>query len=272
MEVGEYPIKGIPKSGVVKLVFFACTHFGSRGIAIDQLQDDIFKVKDDPWARWLHLGDAGEFISVNDKRFQMGELDPRYNCDAPIDLQVDDTIRTFSRIRKQGVGFIMGNHEDSYLCKNQSNPGRRITKGLGIDLLGFTTLIRLRLKLRTGQEWCPVVYAMHGKTGATTPQGQMGYLKRIAAPFTCDVAAMAHVHRKGIDNNEIFLGLNDAGDDVKEHSRHYLISGTYAKTYFVRGDGNTGYAEKKHYAPSALGAVCAEFYVADRVIRAVDHW
>jgi len=272
MEVSEYSIKGIPKSGVVKLVFFACTHFGGRGIAIPQLQDDIYRVKEDPWARWLHLGDAGEFISVNDKRFQMEVLDNRYNCDAPIDLQVDDTIRTFNRISDKGVGFIMGNHEDSYLRMTQSNPGRRIANGLGINFLGFTSLIRLRLKLRTGQEWCPVVYAMHGNTGATTPQGQMGYLKRIAAPFTCNVAAMAHVHRKATDNNEVFLGLNDGGDDVEEHSRHYLISGTYAKTYFVRGDGNTGYAEKKHYAPSALGAVCAEFHVADRVVWAVDHW
>jgi hypothetical protein len=112
---------------------------------------------------------------------------------------------------------------------------------------------------------------MHGKTGATTLQGQMNYLKRISSPFQTDVSVMAHVHRCAADNNDVHLIMNSDCSDVTSLQRHYAITGTFMKTYFVRGDGSAGYGEKAHYPPSALGCSSVEFHVGERMIRAKDY-
>jgi hypothetical protein len=271
MEVLEYPIKRVPKSGVVTLALFGCTHFGHAGIAIEKLKHEVDYVSEDPWARWLFLGDSGEYIVSNDKRWEIGALDPEYHTDDYVDRQVDRCSEAFQPIRNQAIGFIMGNHEDSYLKFTKSNPAKRIAKSLDTNFLGYTALIRLRIQTRTGPDWCPVIFAMHGKTGATTLQGQMNYLKRISTPFGVDVAVMAHVHRCAADNNDVQLVINDEGTDVQSLRRHYAITGTFMRTYFVRGDGSAGYGEKAHYPPSALGCSSVEFHVGERMIRAKDY-
>jgi len=271
MEVSEAVIKNIPRGGVVKLVTFACTHFGHAGISYDRLQREIDAVADDPLARWIHLGDTGEYITSKDPRWDIGALDPDYHVSNYIDLQVDRNVNYFKPIRRKGIGFIMGNHEDKYLA-NGSNPALRIATTLNNPFLGHTALIRLRLVTRGGKEWTPILFAIHGATGATTLAGQMNYLKRISAPFGCDVAAMAHVHRRAADNNDVYISLNDDATDVRARQRHYVLAGTFMRTYFVRGDGSCGYGEKKYYPPSALGCSSVEFHVADRVIRAKDYW
>lgn len=271
MEVYEYTIRRIPKSGVVTLGLFACTHFGYRGVAFDKLNREIDYIESDPLSRWLHLGDSGEYITTNDKRFEIGALDPEYHVDDYVDLQVDTAVDHFQRIGKQCAGVIMGNHEDSYLKFTKSNPAKRISKALDAPFLGYTALIRLRLQTRSGEDWCPVLFAMHGKTGATTLAGQMAYLKRISLPFQADVAVMAHVHRCAADNNDVSLSLNSDCSNVEAVRRHYAITGTFARTYAVQGDGSAGYGEKAHYPPSALGCSSVEFHVGERVIRAKDY-
>ena len=270
MEVFEYTVRRIPKSGIVTLGLFACSHFGYRGVAFDKLETEIDFIENDPWSRWLHLGDSGEYITSNDKRFEIGALDPEYHRDDYVDHQVDVASQVFERIGKQGVGFIMGNHEDSYLKFSKSNPAKRIAKSLSVPFLGYTALIRLRLQTRS-DDWCPVIFAMHGKTGATTLQGQMNYLKRISAPFNSDVAVMAHVHRNASDNNDVHLLMNEDCSGVQAVRKHYAITGTFAKTYAVQGDGSAGYGEKAHYPPSALGCSSIEFHMNERIIRAKDY-
>jgi predicted phosphodiesterase len=273
MEVKRYEVRGVPKGGTVTLVLFSCTHFGHTGIDLKRLRREIEKVENDPFARWGHLGDAGEFIIANDKRWQMDALDKDYHIDAPMDLQVDKTVEVFRPIKRKGVGFVMGNHEDRYLLTAESNPGRRIAVGLGIEFLGYTALVRFDLVTRTGEVWSPEVFLTHGYgCQAKTLQGQQAYLKKISAPFDCDAAAMGHVHRRSADNNEVFLSSNEDGDDVVEYQRHYAIAGTFMKTYFVRGDGGAGYGEKHHYPPSALGCASIEFHMGDHLIRAKDYW
>lgn len=271
MEVREYAIRRIPKSGIVTLGLFACTHFGYRGVAFDKLDREIDYIENDPLSRWIHLGDSGEYITSTDKRFEIGALDPEYHVDDYVDLQVDTAVDQFSRIGKQGAGIVMGNHEDSYLKFTKSNPAKRIAKALSMPFLGYTALLRLRLQMRSGPDWCPTIFCMHGKTGAGTLQGQMGYLKRISAPFATDVSVMAHVHRCAADNNDVHLLLNSECNDVEAVNRHYAITGTFARTYAVQGDGSAGYGEKAHYPPSALGCSSIEFHVNDRVIRAKDY-
>jgi hypothetical protein len=271
MEVHEYIIRRVPRSGVVTLGLFACTHIGHVGINYDYLQQEIDFIKDDPWSRWIHLGDAGEYITSNDPRWEIGSLDPDYRVSDHVDEQVKRGIEIFRPIKSQGLGDVIGNHEDKYLKYTQSNPAKRIAEGLGIPFLGYTCLIRLRLEARNGDVWSPEIYAMHGDTHATTPAGQLNYLKKTSAPFRHNVAVMAHVHTRAAYNNEVVLSLNEAGDDVDSDSRHYAIAGTFMKTYYVRGDGNASYAEKKHYPPSAIGCSSIEFHMGDRLIRAKDY-
>jgi len=271
MEVHEYTIRRVPKSGIVTLGLFACTHIGHAGIDYDHLQQEIDFIADKPLSRWIHLGDSGEYITADDKRWEIGSLDPAFRVSDHVDLQVDRGVEIFRPIKSKGLGIIIGNHEDSYLKHTQSNPAKRLAQGLQIPFLGYTCLIRLRIESRNGDVWRPVIYAMHGDTHATTPAGQLNYLKVKSNPFACQVAVMAHVHMKSAYNNEVILAMNEAGDDVEATSRHYAIAGTFQKTYYTRGDGNASYAEKKHYAPSAIGCSSVEFHLADRLIRAKDY-
>ncbi len=142
MEVIEYTISRIPKNGVVTLGLFSCTHFGHAGIATDHLKREIDYVADDQWARWLHLGDSGEYITSTDKRFEIGSLDPEYHVDDYVDKQVDTAVDYFKPIGKQAIGTLMGNHEDSYLKFTKSNPAKRIANALKTNFLGYTVLIR----------------------------------------------------------------------------------------------------------------------------------
>ena len=271
MEVHEYTVRRVPKSGIVTLGLFACTHIGHAGIDYRHLQQEIDFIKDDPLSRWIHLGDSGEYITSDDKRWDMGSLDPDFRVSDHVDLQVNRGIEIFNPIKSQGLGIIIGNHEDSYLKHTQSNPAKRLSTGLQIPFLGYTCLIRIRLECRNGDVWCPEIFAMHGDTHATTPAGQLNYLKTKSFPFSCQVAVMAHVHMRSAYNNEVILSLNEAGDDVDSTSLHYAVAGTFQKTYYVRRDGNASYAEKKHYPPSAIGCSSVEFHVGDRVIRAKDY-
>lgn len=114
-----------------------------------------------------------------------------------IDDQIDYIVGKFRPIAEAGrlFGILRGNHEQRSRRTGNVDHARRIAKDLGVEYfkggIFFSISVimdgRSRGKTYTG-------YAIHGKSGARTPEGKMRACKKLAEIADVDFYLMGHVH------------------------------------------------------------------------------
>jgi len=114
-----------------------------------------------------------------------------------IDDQIDYIVGKFRPIAEEGrlFGILRGNHEARSRRSGNVDHARRIAKDLEVPyfrggiFLSITILLgnNSRGKTYTG-------YAIHGKSGARTPEGKMRSCKKLAEVAEVDLYLMGHVH------------------------------------------------------------------------------
>lgn len=267
MRVIRHEVDLDSRSEVIRLYPIGDIHIGAAACDEDRLVRMVHRVKADPTARWIGMGDYGDYINVRDKRFNPRTLAAWLKPSDFADLakaQSDRILSILRPIAPQCWGLVEGNHEDD--LKNHSEhdvysalvSGLREAAGpnppdLRLGYTGWVQLIFRRSKAETRKGGTSVfnIALHHGFGGGKLAGGKALNMQRWLLSQECDLGLMGHVHDSPIQHVTT-LGLDRSGKLVRR-KRYGAYTGTY-----LRGeneDGEATYSERKGYMPMSISHV-----------------
>ena len=248
------------------------THIGTvfcNEPAIDQAID---WVASKPNRYFCFMGDAIEAITPDDKRFQADAVSEPFP-----ERQAKYVIKKFWPIRKKGLVWLLGNHEER--LKHIANYAQYIADGLGIPYGTWTAKVLVRGKHRS-------YFKMFLKHSIRSTLNSMAkdYDQRLANMKAtlkmqlrehagdCMLMAVGHAHRILVadpirkmvlmsdeEHKELrnqYLVPHEWGEEYIDHDlRWYGVTGSFLKQYV---EGLDGYAERAGYDPLEIGYLVAE--------------
>ena len=241
------------------------THFGSANCADDSVDEMLAWVMEKPNRRFVHMGDAIEAITTDDKRYQ------HRDDDTPIPLlQCKSVVSRYRAARKRGLVWLLGNHE--FTLHRFGNLAEHMANELGIPYGQWTTKLDLHDKHgRIGK-----IFLAHG-VGHVLNSNAKDYEQRVAnmkasvkmrlvhKAADCIVMGFGHTHKllvvdpaqrliltdDGEQLHHKYLGAGDgAADYIEPDRRWYVNTGSFLRTYAL---DDSSYAERAGYDPIELG-------------------
>ncbi|WP_059280122.1 hypothetical protein [Dehalococcoides mccartyi] len=253
------------RSDVFKLYPIGDTHLGTQHCNEDMLKAKIKEVASNKYARWVGIGDYGEFISPNDKRWDGKCISMWVDKDDIAESQVDYISRLFRPIASQCIGMLEGNHENMFRVHSHADPQKNICKRLEAANLGATSFINLHFRRSNADCRLIRVVAAHGAGCAITPGAKLTRLQRFMNQYAARIYMHGHVHDI-ITHTIPYLDVSDAGRIVSR-DKVGAMTGCFFTTY-TQGIAPS-YGEWKNYPPTSLG--CPVFtIVPDKDIVRVE--
>ena len=281
MEVaGKWYIQFPSRTDAFSIWPMADVHFGNRGCAVKVWQRDIDAIAADPRALWFGLGDLGEYISIDDPRFDAAVIDENTTPEQLGDLGYLLGTRIRDRLKPiaaKCLGLGLGNHELRYyrekeqthmhhwLLQEMAHAAGHMIPNLGYS--AFFDLVFIRnpsvkrpILTRTtplfkGRSDTLSRYSLrfivhHGAGTAQSRGGKANALARMAALFDADIYVQAHNHTPEAQTAST-VGADPHCRKLTERRRLLVRTGPYLLTY---AHGVTGYAEQRMYETTSLGA------------------
>jgi len=244
---------------------FSDLHVGHDQFARRHFKQFIDRHKDHPYTYFIGLGDQLDCIIQSDyKRFRLSGIDSRYRDsetpDELINMQIKDLCDLLEPIRGRLLGLICGNHEDKLNEKHGINVHRLVCSALGVDNLGYSCLLLLKLANSEGPGRVRSVriYCHHGYGGGGRTQGgAITKYSRFITEYDADVYLTAHDHDmfwKKIAR----VGINNSGQMV---DRPVILAnaGAFKKTLT---DGDVpSWEETRGFPPRLLGGLVLEIEI-----------
>lgn len=206
-----------------------CWHVGAKQSSRKFIDFVINRIKKDPLARWIYMGDAGECVTKSSKGNIYEQLM------SPGD-QLREAAELLAPIADRGLFGIRGNHGNRIDKDAGVGWDEMFCSRVGIPYLGVSALVSIRLKHKSLS-----LYAHHGSAGAISPAGKMSAGHRPETLVDADLVLTAHTHACG----EAWPQLHKAHLD-----RHAKKVQWDTMKMFVCGsayDSRSGYAEEKMY-------------------------
>lgn len=259
-----------------ELIPIGDVHGGSANCDEKLFKKTVGRIKDNPNARWVGMGDLVESIAPDDFRWNPpdvslyleGEMTAAEKRDAKMDWL--DRVRDFyvakiaemiEPIIDKCWGINDGNHEDKFHQRYHSNLtlgalqllGKTDKRGFGSPLYGeWCSMTRVQFEDKHGHRCMLPIYQQHGwqagrKKGAkiNNLDDLMGYI------VGCRIYLVAHSHERLMTTKTI-LSPNQHWDDIVAYDAYGAHTGSYLRTYQL---DKVGYAEKKSFPPTSLGPV-----------------
>lgn len=235
---------------VIRIKPIADVHLGNSYCDIKAFQK--YLDERDEFTYFLSIGDLHDAIITKDmKRYE------KHADDSPTGAILDDQKNRMKGFlqpiadEKRLIGLGDGNHEQTILKYHGTNLTKRLCDDLGVPYLGYSGMIRLLLREKTGRGRKVMIYYHHGHGGGSRTQGaDLTKFSKVTAYYDADIYLFGHVHRKQAD--EIHR-LSSSGEKWLAKPRHLAICGTYLRTLSNTTDST--YAEVAGYPPTAIGGV-----------------
>jgi hypothetical protein len=237
MELLDYPIDLESLSEKINIHLFGDIHRAALGCDAKQLRSDVnqIKVGNEKGERhlWVGMGDWCNSIGPKDKRHDSAAVAPEF-----VEYMGDDLFRVeasalaseFKPIAQYGIGMITGNHEDGIARRSEYNPARDIAERLDIPYLGYSAIIRFRLRHGNHTE-CVIFHLHHGTGASRTKGGKMNMLYNMRDVVQADIYAVGHVHEV-LDFPEVRMTVTRAGKlRLVQKPLLFINCGTYLKAY-----------------------------------------
>lgn len=252
MEVIEKTIDYKINDGEFRLYPLGDIHAGTKHCVESDLKKTIAEIKDDRQAIWIGMGDYGEFITPNDKRWDSLVISEwlKDNQDNIAEEQTKYLVNLLSPIKDKCIGLLEGNHEDAIRRYLKVHVQKNLCERLGLQNLGYSCWVRLRFARKNSNEHH--VYKCvftHGSGWAITPGAKMARLQRFMNAFDARIYGHGHMHDI-ITHTVPYLDLSDAGI-IRQKERVGAVTGCWFRTY-SQGVA-ASYGEKKSYPPTSLG-------------------
>jgi hypothetical protein len=252
-------------------------HLGAAACDIEDFRRTVKRIKDDPAALWLGMGDYGDLIMPSDPRWafsghdwrRLGFLNGKPGI-SNLGIEHRDLIeRELAPIADKCLGLLYGNHEHAFSRYYFIDVARYLAERFSVPMLGYTALVRLEVELSRGpkahhETWPVTIFAEHGATGGGTDGNAINSLQKRALEFGADVYLKGHVHKYGItQRTELCWGPKE----MATRDRIFMLTGTYLKGY---SEFEVTYGERKGFSPSELGGGVVILDAKNRRIHAVS--
>ena len=188
---------------------------------------------------------------VGDRRYRKSK--DKTVSDAIIDENINEMVDILEPYKDKIIGIATGNHEDTIVKHCGTDPVGRLCRELGTKHLGYSGLIRLIMRQKSGGATrTAVIRYHHGWGGGSRTQGaDLTKFSKDLAYWQADIFLYGHVHRRQTDS---IPRLGITGDKLTSKPKMLCICGTFLKTY-TRGIYPT-YSEVKGYPPVEIGGCC----------------
>jgi hypothetical protein len=232
------------KHSKIHIYPLVCWHVGSPQSNEKFIKDMVARIREDPYAKWIYLGDAGECNIKASK----GDL---YSQTMGPGEQLNYFADLVKPIRGKGLFAVNGNH------------GRRIYKETGLD---FDEELALRLGIPYAGVQCFFrlhvakshydVLAHHGLSSGATIASKVNSAKKLNTLVVADAILSAHSHIcMPLDpKTTAYIGAdgNERPGIKWRQTQEYICGCAY--------DSRTGYAEEKGYTPILPAHLAVAFH------------
>jgi hypothetical protein len=238
-----------PTGTRIKVFFIGDIHEGAANSREDLLRKAVDIVANTEDAYWIGLGDMVDCINYHDRRFNVREVDAKYNVRDLDDLpkvQADTLIEILTPIKSKCLGMLTGNHEDTMRQYNGFDIMSYLCMSLGCSYLGkkaYVSIGAVVSELRNRPYFMIDMCVAHGSGGGggKTAGGAINKCFDIMAWETADINVIGHLHsmcvRSALRNclrgdtlvkNKVYYGVNGS----------FLMKSTFdADSYFEDSTG-----------------------------------
>ena len=220
----------------IHLYPISCWHIGSKQASLKFIDRVIARIKADPLARWIYLGDMGECVLRSSKGNIYEQL-----------LNPGDQLRYAAKllepIKDKGLFGVRGNHGNRLDKETGLGWDEMFCAKVGIPYMGVACLMHLILSRTKTSRLAASVFCHHGVGNGITPGGKANAAHKFEHLIAADVILVAHVHSCGPVQPVLAVAEIDAAKEQVSWrlSRTYTTGSAY--------DSRSGYAEEKGYAP-----------------------
>lgn len=222
----------------VHLYPIVCWHIGAKQSSQLLIDKVLKRIDEDPLARWIYLGDAGECVTKTSK----GNIYEQT-------MNPGDQLRVAAELlaprRAKGLFGIRGNHGNRIDRDSGIGWDEMLCTRIGIPYMGVACFANIGLVLgRSGDKRLPVsLYCHHGSASAIGPAGKMSAGHKAEAFIIADVILTAHTHACGeCWPSHYYAYLDNRMREVRWGRTNSFVCGS---AY----DSRSGYAEEKMYPP-----------------------
>jgi hypothetical protein len=259
--------KEILLAKAIKLYAIGDEHLGTIHCVEDEIAALVDQIRSEDNSYWVNMGDMGEFITPDDKRFDPSlKVIPEWVDQDDIAHCIEQrAISLFSPIKDKCLGLLYGNHEDAYRIHKFGNVHQHICDGLGVDNLGYSCFLRLFVRsdgkektLEQRNTHCFIGVLTHGSGWAVTKGAKLNRLHRFMNAFDGDFYAHGHMHDM-ITDTKPYLTVSRRSNRKKIKAAESVgaVTGSWFRTY-TQGT-IASYGEKKSYPATKIG--CPVFVI-----------
>lgn len=233
-----YRYEAPAKANAVTIYPIVCVHAGAEQHDEKFFDDTIARIKDDPTARWLYMGDGGECVT----KLSKGDV---YNQTMSPMEQQRYLIQKLKPIHAKGLFAIDGNHGRRIYKETGLSFDETLATGLQLPYLGNSTFWHLKV----GRSLYSV-YTHHGIDSGVAISSKINAAKKLELLVEADAIISAHSHIALEFPPKYTAYLGDNG--IKYRTTHQYVAGS---AY----DSRTGYAEEKGYPPIVPSYISIRF-------------
>lgn len=224
----------------LRLYPLACMHVGATQCDMKFVKEHLARIKEDPAARWVYMGDGGECVTRLSTGDVFGQLlSPGQQQDLLTDL--------LSPIAKKGLFGVLGNHGARVYKATGLDFDHTLCARLGVPYLGVAAMANMVVN-RSSYD----MYFHHGIDSGITVRAKISKAEEFAKFINADAIFTAHSHVAIPLQPAALLSADPANGRVVTRLRHQYICGS---AY----DSRTGYAEAKGYPPLLPSWITVEF-------------
>jgi UDP-2,3-diacylglucosamine pyrophosphatase LpxH len=236
------------------LWFVGDAHFGCAAFDKDAFLRTVRVIRDEKDARWLGMGDLGNYIDFRDARFNPETADPRDKVKELFRLankHTDEIFQALAPIADKCLGVHQGNHEWAFEERHYYNGAKVLADKLGVKYLGYEALTRIYVHSEGSdhQEYTIAIYSHHGFGSGRKAGSHMNNLTDLAAECEADIYCMGHNHQLQARKKPRYR-ISGRGNIVQQNLV-FVNSGTYQRSHVV---GIDGYEVRKNLPLTAIGS------------------
>jgi len=224
----------------VNLYPLSCLHIGARQSDRKFIEEHIQRIKEDPLAKWVYMGDGGECVTRLSKGSVFKQV---YNPQQQIEILV----KLLKPIRDKGLVAIHGNHGGRIFKETGLSFDKNLALILGLPYLGVEAFLNLIIN-RTRYN----LFFHHGIDSGVSLQTKVNKAEQFSRFVLADAIFTAHSH----------VGMELAPAVLKYLDNHALAVKTKLRQQYICGSGydsRTGYGQEKGYAPILPQFIMVEF-------------
>lgn len=221
------------KEKKITLYPFVCWHIGAPQADLEFINEMIERVKDDPYARAIYMGDGGECVTKSSK----GQI---YEQTMNPQEQLNYLVHKLQPVKEKLLFGVKGNHghrtfKDSGLGFDES-----LCMALSIPYFGTSVFWNLRVN-RTSYD----IFTHHGLDSGVATGTKIAKAKKFEEIIIADTIMSAHSH--------VCLAIPPTHRAYLHDNRNNETRVSWLSTHgYICGaayDSRSGYAEDKGYPP-----------------------